>query len=115
MSESHLLHPRVYSGSVHLANDTLLITGGGYRETLITSELLDLNYGGSVEGPRLPSNFKRHCSCPFNESHIFIGTGINTDSVKLSENAYLLNLELGKWFRLPDIIQPRDQVTNHDH
>ena len=116
MSESHLLHPRGHSGSVNLDNDTLLITGGGNGETLATSELLDLNHGGSVEGPRLPSKFKHHCACPFNRSHIFMGTGISTDifeislDVKQSENAFLLNLELGEWFRLPDLITSRYKV-----
>ena len=118
MSESYLLHPRGYSGSVHLENDTLLITGGGNGETLATSELLDLNHGGSVEGTRLPSKFKYHCACPFNGSHIFIGTGISTDEIessldgKQSENALLLNLELGEWFQLPDIITPRFRVNS---
>ena len=116
MSEIHLLHPRGFSGSVHLDNDFLLITGGGNGETLTTSELLDLNLDGSVEGPRLPSKFKHHCACHFNKSHIFMGTGISTDvidsflDVKQSENAFLLNLELGEWYQLPDILTPRYRV-----
>ena len=116
MSETHLLQPRAYSGSTDLDNDTLLITGGGNGETLETSELLNLNHGRSVEGPRLPSKFKHHCSCPFNRSHIFMGTGISADvkesslDVKRSENAFLLNLELGEWFRLPDLITSRYKV-----
>ena len=121
MSGIHLLHPRGYSGSVHLDNDTLLITGGGYGEILATSELLDLNPGGSVEGPRLPSKFKYHCSCPFNGSHIFMGTGISNDvkksslDVKRSENAFLLNLELGEWFQLPELITLRYRVTSRQN
>ena len=54
MSALRLLHPRAYSGSVHLDNGTLLITGGGIGDTMATSELLDLDGGGSVEGPSLP-------------------------------------------------------------
>ena len=95
----------------------MLITGGGFWETLETSELLDLNHGGSVEGPRLPSNFNYHCACHFNESHIFMGTGGDTNAVETTsdtkkiDNAFLLNLEKGEWFKLPDIITPRYRVS----
>lgn len=103
------MHARGGSGSVHLENDTLLVTGGGTGRTLIASELLGLSRLESVEGPRLPGQFKHHCTCHFNESHIFMGAGIETDtylnyrSVKYKENAYLLNLELGEWAMLPAI------------
>ena len=46
-----------------------------------------------------------------------MGTGISSNArdrssdVKFSENAYLLNLELAEWFRLPDLNQPRYKVN----
>ena len=119
MDEMHLLHARADSGAIHLDNDTFLITGGGDKEaSLSTSELMDFKNSISIEGPRLPSNFIYHCVCHFNETHIFMGTGGSmatknktTFGVKIRHNAYLLNLENGGWFGLPDIIEPRHMVN----
>ena len=86
---------------------------------LATSELWDLNRHSPAEGPRLPGNFKYHCACPINGTHVFMGGGLSTyeyeddRDVKKSENAFLLDLEAGVWSGLPDLPEPRFEVRKY--
>ena len=95
---------RLYAASVLLNNGSFFVLGGHS-----SYECSEFPIEGR-ESMRLAYRASQHCLCQINQTHLFMAGGDQSGTKKLT---YTLNLDSGRFDRLPDMTEDREDHLCH--